>query len=113
LCEEHVFGAAKSDSLRSEAAGHLRITRDIRIGANAEFAPESIGPLHELAEMIRMNVRLPGGRLTLENFGGGAVDRNPVALLQRHFLAAAGVDRRRLGLLVDLHGARAHNAGAA
>jgi len=49
--EEHVLGAAEPDTLGAELPCDLRPV-DVRIGADAEFAAELVGPAHELADVV-------------------------------------------------------------
>jgi hypothetical protein len=45
--EEHVLSTAEADTLSTECAGDLRVARNVRVGTNAEFTAEFIGPTHE------------------------------------------------------------------
>ena len=86
--EEHVLGAAQADAFGAERARGLGIARDVGIGAHAELAAELVRPLHELGEVRRLQIGLIGLGLAEIDLGRGAVDRDPVALLDRDRLAA-------------------------
>ena len=43
VAEEHVLGTAQADALGAEVAGHLRVVREVGVGAHAE-GPELVGP---------------------------------------------------------------------
>ncbi len=89
LGEEHVLGAAQPDAFRAELAGSLGVARDIRVGANAELAAELVGPVHEVGQNARARIGVDGVGLAGEHFTGRAVERKPVAFLQRERLAAS------------------------
>ncbi len=101
LGEEHVLGAAQADALGAELAGDLGVARDVRVGAHAELAAELVGPAHELGQNAGGGIGSMRVGLTGEHFTGGAVERNPVAFLQRDGLAADR-DAELLLVLVDL-----------
>ena len=86
LGEEHVLGAAQANSLGAELARHLGVARDVRVRAHAKLAAELIGPTHERGEQAGTGIRLFGSGLAGEHFTGRAIERQPVAFLQREVL---------------------------
>src|SRR5277367_1697859 len=108
LCKEHVFGAAKPNTLGAEFSVCNRVSRNIRIRANAEVAAEIIGPFHEFAEIAMFRIRLNSLSLAEVNLAGRAVERNPVAFFKGERLAF-GRYANRLLALVDGQLARAHD----
>ena len=78
VAEEHVLGAAEPDALGAEAARHLRVVREVGVGAHAERA-ELVGPPeHDLERPARL--RRDHRHRAEDDLAGGAVDRDHVAL---------------------------------
>jgi len=63
--EEHVLGAAKTDTFRPERAGRARILRGVGIGADLHPA-RPVGPGHQLSE-VTGEFRLLHGDAALED----------------------------------------------
>ena len=112
LGEEHVLGAAQADAFGAELARGLGIARNIGIGAHAEAAAELVRPAHERRHDAGGRIGVERVGLAGEDLAGGTVERQPVAFLQRHLLAAHG-HADFLALRVDVDVARAGHAGRA
>ena len=113
LLEEHVLRPAQADPLRPEASGDARVERRVRVGAHLH-RPRLVGPDHQLAELAAER-RAHGRHRALVEVAGAAVDRDDVALAQRHRVGGAAalvVDRdgHRLRRVVDRDGAHARDA---
>ena len=110
LREEHVLRTAEADALGAEFARLLRIARRVGVRAHLQLA-ELVRPHHDAAELAG-DLRVHGGDHAVVDVAGGAVDGEPVALLEH----LAG-ERELLVLLVhrDLlaagDAALAHAAG--
>ena len=78
--KEHVLGAAKSDALCAEQHGLLGVARNVGVGANLQLA-QRIDPAHELDQIRIVGLRFERLELAGNHAAGGAVERNPVALL--------------------------------
>jgi hypothetical protein len=98
LFEEHVLRAAEADPLGPERTRRARVERRVRVGADLH-RPRCVGPRHELAELAAQR-RAHGGHLAGVDVAAAAVDRDDVALLQRHRLDLV---RRVAGVVVDRH----------
>ena len=101
--EEHMLRPAQPDAFRSEMPRRLRIQR--RFGIRPHFhAPHAIRPPHQGCEFTG-EFRFQHVHLAQNYLSGRAVNRNPVAALQRHAT-------RRHGALRIIHAQkpRARNA---
>ncbi len=107
--EEHVLGAAQADAFGAELARGFGVARNIGIGAHAEIAAKLVGPLHELDEQGRLGIGLFGLGLAEINVGGGAVERNPVALFDDDVFGSH-LHRELLLVLFDMQRARSNYA---
>ena len=76
--KEHVFCTAETDTFRSETARCLGIARSVGIGTNIHLRI-FLGNIHYCAE-VSAEVSLYGAYLSVVNFTGRTVERNPVAL---------------------------------
>ncbi len=105
--KEHVLGAAESDTLGAEQASLLGVARNVGVGADLEPA-NRVDPAHE-PDQIRI-VGLGGQRLELarDDAAGGAVERDPVSLMED-----PAFDAQFLARLVDEAIARAGDAALA
>ena len=107
LAEEHVLGAAQSDTFRSECSRLNGVARNIGIGAHFHRAIR-IGPLHELLQLRIIRIGINCAQLAFDHASGRAVERNPVALFE--YLA---LHSHLACLLVDVDVARARHAALA
>ena len=107
-----MLGAAQADAFRAELARSFGIARNVGIGAHAELAAEYIRPSHERRHDAGRRIGVDGVGLSGEGLTGGTVERQPVAFLQRHLLAAHG-HTHFLALRVDVDVARAGYARGA
>ena len=82
LGEEHVLGAAQPDAFGAERARLKRIARNVGVGAHAHSA-EWLGPAHQLLQLGIVRSRRHRVQLAVDYAAGDAVERNPIALLQR------------------------------
>ena len=97
LLKEHVLGAAQADARRAEQPRHARVLRRVGVRAHAHRA-DRVRPLQqaiEIAEdfgLLRLHRLLdedldhfgrPRRKLVADDLAGGAVDRQPVAFLER------------------------------
>ena len=111
FCKEHVLGAAESDSLGAEQACLLGVAGNVGVGADVEAA-KRVDPAHELHEVLIVGLRRQRLELAGDDAAGGAVEREPVALL-----VGVALDAEFLGVFVDDaiaragHAALAHAAG--
>ena len=78
VAEEHVLRAAQADALGAEVARHLRVVRQVGVGAHPERA-ELVGPAEDDAERAGGLGRDHGDRAH-HHLAGGAVDRDDLAL---------------------------------
>ncbi len=124
LGEEHVLRAAKTDAVRAEEACDARVVRRVGVCADAEGSDLVCGA--EEAIEVAIDLGLLGfqrsfeqhlhdlgrsrGELAAEDLAGRAVDREPVAFLER--LVAFAAAQFAL-LIIDTHAARADDAGTA
>ena len=104
--EEHVLGPAEADPLGAEIPALVGIGRRVGIHTDAEVT-ELVGP-GEQPVVVAVERRGLERRLPDEHPAGAAVQRDPVAFLDR-----AAVDREAHGLFVNLHLLRAGDAGLA
>ena len=81
LGKEHVLGAAEADAFGSEQASILGVAGDVGVGANLEPA-NRIDPGHEGDQIGIVGLRVEGLELAVDDAAGGAVERDPVALLE-------------------------------
>ena len=79
--KEHVLGAAKADALGAEQASLLGVARNVGVGANFEPA-DRIDPAHELDQIWIVGLRVERFELPGDDAAGGAVERDPVTLLE-------------------------------
>ena len=79
--KEHVLGAAEADAFGAEQASLLGVARDVGVGADLEPA-DRIDPAHELDQIGIVGLRVEGLELAVDDAAGGAVERDPVALLE-------------------------------
>ena len=108
--EEHVLGAGEADADGAERDGVRRLLRRVGVGADAH-ARRVGAPLHQLLEVLELlgllrrlvavdqagdNLRGRGLDLAGVDLADRAVDRHPVAFLER-----LAVDRDRPRLVVD------------
>ena len=111
LGKEHVLGAAQADAFGAEEASLLGVAGNVGIGADLEPA-HRIDPAHELDQIGIVGLRGEGLELAGDDAAGGAVERDPVALLEGVALDAqfllGFVDRAVAGAG---HAALAHAAG--
>ncbi len=105
--EEHVLGAAQSDAFGAEGPRLQSIAGNVGIGANTHAA-EGLGPSHQLQQFGIVGPRGHGVELAVDDAAGGAVERDPVAFLQR-----LAVHAHHARLLVDLDIAGAGDAALA
>ena len=104
--EEHVLRAAEADALGAELEGLPGVLRRVGVGAHLQHGVLP-GQLHELAE-VAAQVGGLRGHLTQIDLARRAVERDPVALLDRE-----AVHLDRAGLVVDLQLAGARDAAFA
>ena len=94
--QEHVLGAAQADALGAETAGVSGVLTGVGVGADTELAlANRVGPAEHDVELLRWLGERQVHRAD-DDFPGGAVDRDDVALVDRH---AVGGERS----LGDLH----------
>ena len=109
VAEEHVLGAAEADALGAELARHVRVVRQVGVGAHLHAA-ELVGPPEDHVERPTRLGRDDRHRAD-HDLTGGAVDRDDVALDERgavHVAHATGhVD---VELVRAAHRGRAHAA---
>ena len=109
--KEHVLGAAQADAFGAEQARLLGVAGDVGVGANPEPA-HRVDPAHELDQVGIVGPRRNGLELAVDDAAGGAVERNPIALLE-----GLALDAEFLAGFVDGavagagHAALAHAAG--
>jgi hypothetical protein len=109
--KEHMLGAAESNAFGAKHASILCVARNVGVGANLQTA-DGIDPAHELNQIRIVGLRVQGLELAFDHAAGGAVQRNPVALLEE-----LALDAKFLFRFVDLkvagasHAALAHAAG--
>ncbi len=77
--EEHVFCAAQADTLCAEVACLLGVAGRVGVGAYEGFGVFR-GEVHDCAE-VAADFGFGGGYLTVVNFAGRTVERNPVAFV--------------------------------
>jgi len=104
--KEHVLGARQTDALGAEIPGPLCIGRRVRVGANAQ-RPDLVAHLHEFAEVAAQRGR-NRRQLAVHHLAAGAVETDPVALLQGHL-----ADVQLLAGVVDVEVAHAGDAALA
>ena len=122
LAEEHVLGPAEADALGPEGHGVGGLVGLVGVGPDLE-RPVLVGPGHDLGEglvdgrlgrverLFDQDLEDLGGLgvdLALDDLAGRAVDRDPVAFLERPAL-----DGHRVGAVVDEELAAAGDADPA
>ena len=111
VAEEHVLGAAEADALGAEPRGHLRVVREVGVGAHLQCAG-SRRPSRGSCRTDRWASGCDQRHRADHHLAGRAVDRDHVALVARWHRS-----RERAGVDVDLelvraaHRGRAHAAG--
>ena len=109
--KEHVLGAAQANAFGSEQACLLGVARDVGVGPDAELA-HRVGPAHELDQIRIVGTSRDGFQLAFDDAAGGAVERDPVALLECLALHAQFLARLVNGAVAGAgHAALAHAAG--
>ncbi len=79
--KEHVLGAAQADAFGAEQASLLGVARNVGVGANPQPA-DRVDPAHELDQVGIVGLCGQGLELAFDDAAGGAVQRDPVALLE-------------------------------
>ena len=79
--KEHMLGAAESDALGAEEACILGVAGNVGVGADLEAA-DRIDPAHEGDQIGIVGLRVESLELAVDDAAGGAVQREPVALLE-------------------------------
>ncbi len=109
--KEHVLGAAQSDAFGAEQASLLGVAGHVGVGANAQLA-NRVNPAHELDQVGIVGTRRDGLELAVDDAAGGAVERDPVALLEGLALDAQFLSGFVDGAVAGAgHAALAHAAG--
>ena len=78
--KEHVLSAAEADAFSAEHARLFGVARNVGVGADLELA-DRVDPAHELDQIWIVGLCVKRLELACDHAAGGAVQRDPVALL--------------------------------
>src|SRR3984885_14791024 len=111
FAEEHMLGAAESNSLRPKRPRLYSVARNVCVRTNFHLAIR-ICPLHELLQLRIVRGGIQRIQLSFDHTARGSVERDPVSLFERlpfhSHLARFFVD---IDIACSRHATLAHAAG--